>query len=262
MFIFLFIIINRIYFYDENCFQKVLPAKDCHLPPECNISTPLWHFKKQKCVPTPTPISTGTPTPPPTGTPTPAPIGTPTPAPTGSPTNNPVNEGDPPTDAGAGTPPGTPVPTTTRVGSGFLATLSGQNTGGGGMESNQNGSKEKLADLLNRLKTNRSQKKQASSNNSDYTNELEEFMHSKSQNTGASNNSSNNNSGNDWLNFGDNNTDNSNNSDNNPTTENFSVLDHPEKIDLKSNFKDVGNNSYKAETLMNNLENYLMTFNN
>jgi len=45
----------------------------------------------------------------------------------------------------------------------------------------------------------------------------------------------------------------------NPTqTEGFALLDSPEKIDLKSNFKDVGNNSYKAETLMNNLENYLM----
>jgi len=43
-----------------------------------------------------------------------------------------------------------------------------------------------------------------------------------------------------------------------PTTEGFALLNNDKKINLKTNIKDVGNESYKADTLMKNLEHYLM----
>jgi len=42
--------------------------------------------------------------------------------------------------------------------------------------------------------------------------------------------------------------------------EGFALLNNNEDMDLRSNFKDVGNNSYKADKLMNVLEDYLRKY--
>jgi hypothetical protein len=44
-------------------------------------------------------------------------------------------------------------------------------------------------------------------------------------------------------------------------TEGFTLLTNDKKINLKSNLKDTGNNSYKADKLMNILEEYLKNMN-
>jgi len=199
MMVFLYIIINRIKFYDQ-CFEANGSESSCFIP-QCNEEDkPFYDFSSGKCVED---TSKSEDPPPGPSPPEPSPGPSPPPPPPGPPPSGRDRDGGGRGPPGPPGPPGTPGTNIIKnqTISSFLGTRAKNSKPSGSSNSNR--------DILVK------DKKSVSEVKDDLTG----------------------------------------------ITEGFTLLTNDKKINLKSNLKDTGNDSYKADRLMKVLEEYLKNMN-